>query len=646
MISSGRLFPIIFLAFFFFIFFFNFCSAQRDLEIDYPEMGGMKPETTLFSLPDYAKYIFNFSVGIAGLVALIALISGGVRFLTSRGSPAVLQNAKDQMTAALVGILVLLGSYMILATINPQFIFFSFPERQIFSPEPIQKTGLETGILSYEEIPIGGLVEEIFDTVRLGRIKNISAEIKEASEEAENKSKELDSLVNQCSCSMVSPQCAGECSGGFCPGDPCPVRDEINEKREEIKLIIEGSEDSSGLKYWQTKLAIELEGTPAGTPKEEEIVGFRKVYNDLNSAEEKIKNCSSQISKNGKSQAALGYGAFWAYRQKLEDDRAIQGVDPVFPFSYIPSNNPYYKDNFFCTEAFYSIPQESMSELYVSSLGKELSVSQDEKTICGGEIKIGETVDNAQELAKRMLGEMDNINNNALQEIDSAYNLIEYSNPDNCVEGCCTTECIWIEQTCCEPCPEEGEGEEGEGEGEDGGGDDGGGDWGDWGDWFMAPFPFAFAQGCCYDCSYCEILPCSGTSCPGDAPARPQISSQRAIIQSNDSQIISSEKKFKDLAEEKGVENKLKISQVFKDLDTAQKQLGPCFTTKEKQLQAEQGLGKVLLEDLFACSVLEDFARQGIPFYGYNERPITDCYQKTGQLMDNFFCCMPEFSPE
>ena len=61
---------------FFIVFLFALMAsalvfAQRPLEVDYPEAGGIKPETTTMSLPEYVKYIFNSSLGIAGLIVFI-----------------------------------------------------------------------------------------------------------------------------------------------------------------------------------------------------------------------------------------------------------------------------------------------------------------------------------------------------------------------------------------------------------------------------------------------------------------------------------------------------------------------------------------------------------------------------------------------
>jgi len=97
--------------------------AERELEIEYPEIGGWRPTTIEKAfLPEYVKYIFNFAVAIAGLIAFGALIYGGFRYITSAGAPIAQIEAKDQIFAGVIGLVILLSSYLILTTVNPQLV--------------------------------------------------------------------------------------------------------------------------------------------------------------------------------------------------------------------------------------------------------------------------------------------------------------------------------------------------------------------------------------------------------------------------------------------------------------------------------------------------------------------------------------------
>lgn len=99
-------------------------TFARELEVPLPQPGGEEmTETPL--LPDYIKYIFNFSIGIAGLIAFIMLVYGGFRYVTSVGNPSAMSDANTKIFSALIGLVVILSSYLILTTINPRLIIIN-----------------------------------------------------------------------------------------------------------------------------------------------------------------------------------------------------------------------------------------------------------------------------------------------------------------------------------------------------------------------------------------------------------------------------------------------------------------------------------------------------------------------------------------
>lgn len=72
---------------------------------------------------DLAEQIGNFyswALGIGGLVALGVLIFGGILYTTSAGNASRQGDAKEWIIGALIGLLILFGSWFILNTINPE----------------------------------------------------------------------------------------------------------------------------------------------------------------------------------------------------------------------------------------------------------------------------------------------------------------------------------------------------------------------------------------------------------------------------------------------------------------------------------------------------------------------------------------------
>ena len=100
-----KIFFILILVSFCFLVLSNLALAQKTEEI-YPKvLGAERPTTVKTLLPDYIKYLFNFAIIIAGLVAFASLIYGGFRYIASAGNPTALSDARDQITAGILGLL-------------------------------------------------------------------------------------------------------------------------------------------------------------------------------------------------------------------------------------------------------------------------------------------------------------------------------------------------------------------------------------------------------------------------------------------------------------------------------------------------------------------------------------------------------------
>ena len=99
-------------------------SFKRDLEITYPKIPGAEAPTPKTKLPGYIKYIFNFAIMLGGILAFVVLLFGGIRWLTSAGSPAAIGDARSWMFGGIFGLALLLMTYLILTTINPELTIF------------------------------------------------------------------------------------------------------------------------------------------------------------------------------------------------------------------------------------------------------------------------------------------------------------------------------------------------------------------------------------------------------------------------------------------------------------------------------------------------------------------------------------------
>ncbi len=63
---------------------------------------------------------YQWALGIGGLIALGVLIFGGIIYIISAGNASRQDDAKQWLSGALIGILLLFGSFLVLNTINPE----------------------------------------------------------------------------------------------------------------------------------------------------------------------------------------------------------------------------------------------------------------------------------------------------------------------------------------------------------------------------------------------------------------------------------------------------------------------------------------------------------------------------------------------
>jgi hypothetical protein len=79
-------------------------------------------------LAQYIGIVYNFLISIVGLVAAVMMIVGGFQYLTSAGDSGKIGQAKSRITNALIGLVLALGAYTILNTINPALLNLKIPD--------------------------------------------------------------------------------------------------------------------------------------------------------------------------------------------------------------------------------------------------------------------------------------------------------------------------------------------------------------------------------------------------------------------------------------------------------------------------------------------------------------------------------------
>ncbi|HOZ53280.1 MAG TPA: pilin [bacterium] len=94
---------------------------------DFKKGNKIKIEESTKTIGLYIISIYNYLLAIVGLLATIVLMVAGVVWMTSGGNTERISSAKGWIIGALTGLFLLLLSYVILRTINPNLVDFRDP---------------------------------------------------------------------------------------------------------------------------------------------------------------------------------------------------------------------------------------------------------------------------------------------------------------------------------------------------------------------------------------------------------------------------------------------------------------------------------------------------------------------------------------
>ena len=92
------------------------------------------PTTGDITLSQYIVGLYNFLLSIVGIVAVMMLIIGGMKYITAAGNASVIGDAKDTIWNAIFGLLLALLSWVIVSTINPDVLYIKAPATGLIDP--------------------------------------------------------------------------------------------------------------------------------------------------------------------------------------------------------------------------------------------------------------------------------------------------------------------------------------------------------------------------------------------------------------------------------------------------------------------------------------------------------------------------------
>ena len=87
-----------------------------------PVEGGYLKDNKNVTLKDYLTWVFRFVLALAGFLAVMMIVIGGVEYIISGASEAMRGEAKKRIENAIWGLVMALVSYLVLYTINPSLV--------------------------------------------------------------------------------------------------------------------------------------------------------------------------------------------------------------------------------------------------------------------------------------------------------------------------------------------------------------------------------------------------------------------------------------------------------------------------------------------------------------------------------------------
>lgn len=103
---------------------FTHCnSPERPIDLGV----AIGPFSQVLDIGGYIAAVYQWLLGAGAVFAVIMIMVGGVQYMTSGGSSTGVTNAKKRIFGALIGVAILIASYAILATVNPQTLSLQLP---------------------------------------------------------------------------------------------------------------------------------------------------------------------------------------------------------------------------------------------------------------------------------------------------------------------------------------------------------------------------------------------------------------------------------------------------------------------------------------------------------------------------------------
>ena len=118
---------------------------------------GILGQKQFANVAEYVGVAYQYLTGVAGIIAIAMIMYAGMKWIFAAGDASKISRAKETIVNAVVGLVLALGAYIILNTINPALVKLQVPE--IDSVDRL-------ALLDYGKCPVG----EKLKTVPCGQV--------------------------------------------------------------------------------------------------------------------------------------------------------------------------------------------------------------------------------------------------------------------------------------------------------------------------------------------------------------------------------------------------------------------------------------------------------------------------------------------
>lgn len=175
---------------------------------------------------ELVKVLYRFAVAIAVIIAVIKIVHAGFIYSVSGGSKEIIQSAKEGIGQALVGLFLLLGSYVLLNTVNPDLVNLRPPVIQRYRSQEMIAQDIRFLFLTKlgNNAPDLTSKSAMCGAEWLMRLQGFVKENNKYTDEINGK--RLSKVAIPLKCGMLLPTGLGG-SGSVCVSTLCPTEDQV-----------------------------------------------------------------------------------------------------------------------------------------------------------------------------------------------------------------------------------------------------------------------------------------------------------------------------------------------------------------------------------------------------------------------------------